>query len=141
MTRRVTALIMAVASVITAGCGAADDEPFTDCAIGELTGTWRIHYDETDGNCGPMPDETGIFDPSSEMPAECSVQAKAISADKCRADLSWTCPTTDGKGTQKWVMVVRQRAATKLTGTATVQLDHSSLGSCRSSYAVTATQL
>lgn len=48
--------ILILAISVLAACSSADDV-FTDCHIGELTGTWRTHYSETDGDCGPISDE------------------------------------------------------------------------------------
>jgi hypothetical protein len=129
-------------SALTAACGASDEEDsFTDCALGELTGTWRFRYAETDGNCGPLPDETAVFDPSAPLPAGCTRHSTAVAANKCRMDLAWECPTTDRAGTQAWVLVVHQKSHTKLEGTATVQVVHPTLGTCRSTYALTITKL
>lgn len=126
--------------VAIAACGAEDDK-FTDCHIGELTGTWRTHYTETDGNCGPISDETGIFDPNAPLPAGCTSQGSSVSANKCRGDIAVTCPTTDNNGTQAWVIVVTQTGPGSLKGTGTVQLNHATLGNCRSTYSMTLTKL
>jgi hypothetical protein len=124
-------LLLALAVI---GCGG--DEPFT-CALGNLTGTWRVHYVETDGNCGPVPDATVMMDSESG----CTVESQQVSADKCRKDSTVTCPTTDGLGTTTNVTVLTQVAADRIEGTTTVQLDHWTLGSCRSTYDVTVTRL
>jgi hypothetical protein len=125
-----------------AGCGGDDNPaPFSDCHIGELSGTWRTHYAETNGNCGAIADETGIFNPNAPPPAGVTIDAKQISSDKCRGDLAFTIATTDGQGSQSWVMVIHQTSATELQGTATLQLNHPTLGNCRSTYDVTVTQL
>lgn len=140
------ALRAAVAATVAAAmlaCGSSDgsgEEPYT-CAIGELVGTWRWHYDETDGTCGQIPDETGIFDPNAEPAPGCTIASSSVSDDKCRSDTAFTCPTTDNLGDQSWVMVVHHSGAGLLTGTATVQINHSTLGTCRSTYDVTVTEL
>jgi hypothetical protein len=133
--------MICAAALVAVACGGDDDESFRDCGLGQLRGTWRIRYTETDGNCGPISDETAVFDPDAPLPAGCTRQAQSVSADKCRMDLAWTCPTTDGAGKQAWVMVMLQRSHTRLEGTATVQLDHPSLGSCRSTYSLAITKL
>jgi hypothetical protein len=117
------------------GCGG--DEPFTDCALGELTGAWRIHYAETDGNCGSIQDATVMADTESG----CTVESQQVSADKCRKDSTVTCPTVDGLGTTTQVSVFQQVAADRIEGTTTIQLVHSTLGNCRSTYDVTVARL
>jgi hypothetical protein len=132
------ALAVTVLLLTAAACGSSDDDNFT-CVLGELTGTWRVHYDETNGSCGPLEDETGIF--GLEVPPGCDVQSRSISDDKCGADMAWACPTTDDLGTQQWVMVVEHTKQDRLSGTGTMQLVHPSLGTCRSTYAITITRL
>lgn len=126
----------------TFGCS-ADDDKFTDCHLGDGTvvGTWRTHYQETDGTCGPIPDETNIFDPNAAPQPGCTQSQAQVSADKCRVDLAWSCPTTDGNGTQSWVVVLTQTGPGTLKGTGTVQANHTSLGTCRSTYAMTLTKI
>jgi hypothetical protein len=128
--------------VFIAACGcssAGDQEDSFTCTIGSLTGTWRTHYEETNGNCGPIPDETNVFKPGPPDPA-CTVRTDKVSADRCRYDSDWTCPTTDKNGTQQWTVVMRQTAAGRLEGTGTVQLNHAT-GTCRSTYNMTVTKL
>lgn len=116
-------------------CG-SEDERF-DCALGELTGTWRAQYAETNGSCGPIENETWILDPGAELPSGCEVLHQAISDDRCRADMAWICPTVDNLGTQEWVTVLEHVRPTRIAGTGTVQLVHPSVGACRSTYAIT----
>jgi hypothetical protein len=124
------------------GCASDDgNSEFNDCAMGDLTGTWRAHYDEVNGNCGPIADETALFDPDADPGPGCIVNNSIISDDKCRADMDFSCPTTDDRGTQDWVMVMRHVGPGRLSGTATVQVNHPAVGTCRSTYNVTITQL
>jgi hypothetical protein len=118
--------------------GAPAPAPFT-CAIGELTGAWLVHYVETNGNCGPLNDET-VLAGVPQTSSGCTVQSQQISTDKCTLDIQATCPTTDGLGTQTWVDALHQVSSTKLTGTGTVQVNHPTLGICRSTYNITITQ-
>src|SRR5262245_55837616 len=96
-------------------CASDDDSapvPGKDfpCHIGELTGTWRITYEEKDGDCGPIQAETVSLDSSSPggTGGSCKFSTDIISDDKCRYDFDYVCPTTDGKGTVQWTGVTRQ---------------------------------
>src|SRR5216684_2038592 len=128
---------LAVVSVMAAiaGCGGSDH--FT-CAIGSLTGTWRVHYDQTNGNCGPINDETVIA--GSPAPANCTIMTNQVSADHCRVDSAFTCPTADSRGSQAWVVTFTQTSNTQLAGSGTVQVNHPTLGTCRSTYNLTMTK-
>jgi hypothetical protein len=128
-------LILAATVAVLASCGGEDFE----CAIGELTGTWRFSYDEQNGNCGPIADETAVFDPGA--PTGCDENYSEVSADSCRLDLDFECPLADGQGSQQWVMVVEQTADDRLDGTATVQVSHPTIGTCRSTYDIVAQRL
>jgi hypothetical protein len=119
--------------LVVLGCGS--EEPFT-CALGELTGTWRAHYVETNGNCGSIPDATVMANSESD----CTVESQQVSADKCRKDSTVTCPTTDGLGTSSQVSVMTQVAADRIEGTTTVQIVHLT-GTCRSTYDLTVSRL
>ena len=105
----------------------------------KLTGTWRWEYDETDGNCGPIADET-VNLASGGGGEGCTYASVMTSSDQCRQDADFTCPTLDGEGTQHWVMVTHHTDDGRLEATATVQLDHPS-GSCRSTYDITIDEL
>lgn len=119
-------------------CGGGDDEPLA-CNLGDLTGTWRVTYAQKDGNCGPLPAETvSLASPSA---AGCVEHSSSISSDRCRVEADETCPTGDGRGSQRWTVVLTQVEAARLTGSATVQGQHSTLGSCRSTYDITASRL
>src|SRR5688572_29357667 len=94
------ALVLAGA-ILFAACGGSTEDGFNNCALGELTGSWHFQYTEIDGTCGQIGDDTGVPDPEgSVLPTECTYSANDISADQCRWDLSWTCPTGDNAGTQ-----------------------------------------
>jgi len=123
-----------VAAVWLASCGGGSH----DCAIGSLTGTWRLTYAQTDGNCGPISAET--VQAGTPGSPSCSIASRQISPDKCRLDTSFTCPTTDNRGTQSWVAVLHQDSSTQLSGTGTVQVNHPA-GTCRSTYNLTMTKL
>jgi hypothetical protein len=145
--RRAAALVAfgLVVAPAFAGCSGAD-EPFRDCTMDRLTGTWRASYRETNGTCGAIPDETvnlsaASSGSSSSSGDACRTLAYGISPNKCRVEQSFTCPTNDDRGTQSWTMVLQQTSPTSITGTATVQLSHATLGSCRSTYAMTWTRL
>jgi hypothetical protein len=137
--------VFALVAAAAAGCSGAD-EPFRACSMGSLTGTWRISYRETNGDCGPIPDETvniaaASSGSTSSSGGGCRTLAYGISADKCRVEQSFTCPSNDNRGTQSWTIVIQQTGPTSVSGTATVQLTHSTLGACRSTYAMTWTRL
>lgn len=138
-------IIAALALAFIVGCGGTDSTT-TDptpigysCSIGSLTGTWRFHYTETNGNCGPISDETGILGVGSGS-SSCTTAYKRISADQCRMDAEFTCPTTDQQGTVSWVLVLEQVSNVQITGSGTVQGIHPA-GTCRSTYAITVTRL
>jgi hypothetical protein len=139
--RRFAALAVATATGVL-GCSGAN-EPFTACNLDSLSGTWRISYRETNGNCGAIPDETVNMSAagSGSATTTCRSQSYSISSNKCRIDQSFTCATTDGSGTQAWTVVSQQGSASSVSGTATVQVTHPTLGTCRSTYAVTWTRL
>lgn len=97
-----------------------------ECSIGELDGTWRWSYQETNGNCGSIPDETVQFVPGG-------ANQPGISADQCELDVAITGETTDGLGTQAWSIHLEQADEETLDGSGTVQVNHPS-GTCRSTY-------
>ncbi len=127
--------------LLASGCSSvAQPQDFT-CAVGKLAGTWRFHYVETSGSCGPIDDETGVFEPGTPSAPGCKINSQVISSDKCSVDTNFTCPTADGQATQAWTLALEQVAEDRLTGTGTVQLtNHPTLGSCRSTYTITVTR-
>lgn len=131
-------IVMTAATVLLLGCGGGEHEEFTDCALGQLTGTWRFHYVETNGDCGPIADETVMMSAATEPTG--SLAGAQISADRCRMDLAFTAATTDGQGTQTWTTVLFQTGPAHIGGTATVQINHP-MGVCRSTYDVNVTKL
>lgn len=105
------------------------------CAIGSLTGTWRVTYTEVDGTCGAIAAETVNFSATGSNGSDpCTYHAQKVSGDKCRLDFDYTCPTTDGKGSTRWTGVTKQTGTEKLESDATVQGTHPSAGTCRSTY-------
>lgn len=127
---------LAAASLLLVACS-SDDEPFKDCALGELTGTWRVTYDETNGSCGRLSDETVVLKPG-EASSACKYDSQAISADKCRIDLDFTCPLAP-QGSQRWIGALRHVAADRIEGSMTLQGTDGRLV-CRSTYDVTWTR-
>ncbi len=123
---------------LVAACSSSSQEHFT-CAVGQLTGTWRLSYQETNGNCGAIADETVVLSPGAAQAAStgCTFAAQEVSADKCSMAVDFTCPTADNAGTQHWVGSMHQVAANRLEGSYTVQLQHPQLGLCRSTYDTT----
>ncbi len=122
-----------------AACSGSDDAatPFV-CKLGELQGTWRIVYTESDGSCGKVPDEVAILGASSADGGTddgCTYRVNEIAADKCSGDLDFTCPTSNKTGTQHWIGTTKQTSETTLSGTMSLQVE---LGgnTCRSTYAV-----
>src|SRR5688500_9375198 len=89
------------------------------------------------GGC-PTSRRTVTAGPSRTRHSSSAEQATAaapntVSADRCEQTLDFTCSTTDGEGTQRWVMVLEQVGEDHIVGTGTVQLDHPQ-GTCRSTY-------
>ena len=127
-------------AVLVGACSSSTDgdAPSFQCALGELRGTWRLSYRETNGNCGPIADETVVLTGESSTPAACQQDAVLISEDKCRMDLDFTCPTANG-GSQKWAGGTKQVAADKLIGDMTAEA-RIGTASCRSTYEITWTR-
>lgn len=122
------------------GCSSSGAEPFYGpCTIGELTGTWRVHYTETDGTCGKLADETMVMSAASKTPqtSQCTYAASQVSQDKCRIDMDFTCPLTGIPGTQHWAGLYKQTGDGLLQGTFTAQASSPTAGTCRSTYSIT----
>jgi len=130
--RRLCAVIL-----LLGGCGS--DSGSTDCALGQLTGTWRVSYSQINGNCGSIPDET-VNTSAPGGGATCTIAVRTISPDKCHFESDFTCPTTDSAGIVHWVLVMDQVASDLIEGTGTAQLQHP-VGTCRSTYDLPMRQL
>jgi hypothetical protein len=123
------------------GCSSFDDT-FTDCNLGTVTGTWRIHYAETSGNCGPLADETVMYNGNvTPTSAECGAFSSTSSPDQCRMRGTSECPTADELGVQKWNWGLTQTAADQIEGSGTVQVSGTTDGDCESTYDVTITKM
>jgi len=135
-----TKLLCLALVLVLVACGSEEAQTETDppfaCALGELTGTWRVTYqEEAGGSCGPLAAETvNMGAPSG---GGCEYTANDLSPDLCRLDYDFTCPLSDGQGSQRWIGVTRHVAEGELRGTATLQGQHPEAGTCRSTYAVT----
>lgn len=118
------------------GCSSSTDGDGFKCAIGDLTGTWRVTYAETNGSCGRINDETVVFTPSKAGAgaAACTTAAADVAADKCSVQQDFTCPLSGVAGTQHWVGVVRQTGEGTLGGSLTLSVTGSL--ACRSTYDV-----
>ena len=125
-------MMMAAAVLISASPFISSCSDFSDCRIGELTGTWRMSYTERNGNCGDVADETVNFN-SLGGGGDCAVYAESISADQCVFETDFECPFDGGRGTQRWVLHLRQIGEGRISGTGTAQVQHVS-GVCRSTY-------
>ncbi len=137
-------MCVAIVLAVVVGCGGSDagsgggTDPGPTCSIGSLTGTWRLHYVQMDGTCGPIPDETGHVD--GTLSPTCTLTYRQVSADHCGLEMSFTCPTLDGQGTYTWVLAVHQASDTKLLGSGTVQVVDPAI-TCRGTYDLTVTKL
>lgn len=139
------AMMISMRSVLIAGlalfgCSSSHSTPpSVHCAQGELTGTWRLHYTEVDGTCGPIQDETvnltAVNTPGSpSSPSACTTASDQVSSDKCVRETDFTCPPADGEaGTVHWTLSTKQVSDTEIQGTGTVEIR---LGTryCRSTY-------
>lgn len=127
---------------VLVACASESSPPFTACKLGELTGTWRARYTETNGDCGPIPDETVVFSPGKQDPAAaaCTFLTNTTSADKCRADLDWRCPPAKGDGIVRWTGVLRHVGEGALSADLSLYIN-ASAGVCRSTYTITMTRL
>jgi hypothetical protein len=144
VTKNIAVLAAALTLIACGGSSSSDSSSNSalTCGLGtgSLTGTWRTHYTQTDGNCGAIPDETNMMG-SSSMPPGCTLAARNVSADNCHLSIDFTCPTSDNLGTQHWVVAYSQVSATEILATGTVQVSHATLGTCRSTYNVDITKL
>jgi hypothetical protein len=136
------AWVVGVGAIALAACSDDDDAPAFQCRMGELTGTWRVSYRETNGSCGPVSEETVVLESQTNQgaAAACTYGANKPSPDKCTLSLDYTCPLNGVQGTQQWIGQLRQTAANRLEGSFSVQVQGSP-GVCRSTYDVTWTQL
>jgi hypothetical protein len=114
------------------------EEQFEACAIGQLTGNWRFHYTQTQGNCGAIADQTGT-NPGAAPGDGCNVESSAISKDKCSVTQRFTCNLKDNLGTQAWVLTLRQVATDRIQGSGSLQINYPT-GVCRSAYAIEISQ-
>jgi hypothetical protein len=127
--------------LVASGCNTVPNDENFDCAVGKLSDTWSFHYDETSGTCGPISDETGVFEPGTPSAPGCKIASQMVASDKCKVDTTFTCPTADGQAVQNWTLTLNQVGEDRLTGTGTVQVNHPTLGNCRSTYSITVTRL
>jgi hypothetical protein len=161
LARRLLYALALMAALLIAACSSGDNdtqspapaptappEPFT-CALGMLTGSWRVVYTETSGTCGRVADEVATV-PSPPPPGAdagapasngCTFAAATISEDKCSIDTDFTCPIAGTpNATQRWNGTLRQTGAQVLAGTWGLQVT-GPLGTCRSVYSVRWTRL
>lgn len=130
---------LSIVAVLAACSSSSDgDAPPAACKLGELDGTWRVTYAETDGTCGDIADETAVLSPgaAADAQSQCTYNAQNVSADKCRIDLDFTCPFPNGVGSQRWTGSLRHVADAKIAGSMTVQATDGRQA-CRSTYDVT----
>ena len=114
------------------------DGGYADCSSDPLEGTWRTTYSEQSGSCGAIEDETVSMSTGQNDPqrAACTTHSSRRSPDGCTVELDETCPTTDGRGSQRWTIIMNRTSRTRFAGSGTVQVDHP-LGLCRSTYGLT----
>lgn len=128
---------LATCVVMIGACSSSGDGGSTsfECQLGTgaLTGAWLVHFTEKNGNCGPIADSLNIVD--GDPDPSCTIKYKTYSADHCKVDQDFTCPTKDGLGTQRWVTALTQVAKDRVSGLATVTGQHPS-GNCESMYQV-----
>lgn len=86
--KRLTMLALAVI-----GCAGEDDAGVpTECDRDDRRGTYLVQYTQTDGDCGPLPDELIILPPSADNPAvtDCEFDER-WSKGNCRVDTEASC--------------------------------------------------
>jgi hypothetical protein len=118
-----------------------EPESFKDCHFGELSGSWRIEYEDLQpgaGCDGDIPAQTGLLDEDSLGPG-CQIDRSNVSPDKCQLDIQARCPTSDGLGTQSWIVRIRHVAVDQLQGTGQLAINYPS-GACQDTYAIKATK-
>lgn len=118
-----------------------EPESFKDCHFGELSGTWRIEYQDLQpaaGCDGEIPAQTGLLDEDSLAPG-CQIDRSTVSPDKCQLDMDARCPTIDGLGMQTWRLRIRHVAEGELNGTGALAINYPT-GACQDTYAIKATK-
>ncbi len=129
-------LLIILLAALSTGC----EEEFTDCQLGLLRGTWRIQFQEVDGNCGAIADDTIVLNPEAEPSPNCTFHSDMISADRCRSDTDFTCEEVNDLGevtlSQRWTGVLEHVDIDTLSGTVTIRSETFG-GSCQSTYNVT----
>lgn len=130
-----------VGCVLAMGC-TTTTETF-ECRMGQLTGVWRIHYAEVNGDCGAIQDEQVALgsEATAKDAAKCVMHTNVIAPDKCSVEQDFTCPTSDKAGESRMIGKMRQTGEGSASGTYTLRVDHKTLGTCRSTYDVTWTKL
>ncbi len=134
-----------IAGMLLGACGGEDQTPvpIEECQLGELTGAWRVTYEETDGTCGPIPDATVIMGNGVENgvePEGCEIYSATRDADSCRSFVDFECVMSDGSAV-RWVIVQTQVSSDRVIGTGTGTVNHPEAGFCQSTYDITLTQL
>lgn len=129
------ATLCLLACGLAVGCGSDVGDDFT-CAFGELTGVWRFSYVETDGTCGPISDETAVFDPGADLEDGCVEHYAEVSANLCRIEFDIECAVTQN-GTIRQIGVWEHVAPEEIFGTITMTGDIPEDDFyCRSTYSV-----
>ncbi|HEY6557543.1 MAG TPA: hypothetical protein VI072_09730 [Polyangiaceae bacterium] len=137
-------LCAALGALLVNGCtleATEEPESFKDCHFGELSGTWRIEYQDQrppGQGCGQIPTQTGLLDEDSLGPG-CQIDQSNVSPDKCQLDMQARCPTSDQLGTQTWIVRIRHVAVDELQGTGQLAINYPT-GACQSTYAIKATK-
>jgi hypothetical protein len=134
----------ALGSLLLCSCtleATEEPESFKDCHFGELSGTWRIEYQDQrppGQGCGQIPAQTGLLDEDSLGPG-CQIDSSNVSPDKCQLDMDARCPTSDGLGTQTWRVRIRHVAENELNGSGALAINYPT-GACQSTYLIKATK-
>lgn len=136
--------------VAVVGCaGATDDGPEVDgaeesaepitCDRDDREGTYLVEYDETDGNCGPVPDglvRLGETDPVPDPDVMCTATADdRWSRRECRVESSFDC-LIDGRVYSYVAVLDSNEDASVLSGPMSITVDDV----CTSTYDVTWTR-
>ena len=151
-------------SVMGSGCstydtpgGEPETEPDPDPEIAKsvidapacdpFSGVYRISYAKQSGDCADLPDQLARFSEGSNtsvLSKKCS-GAIEMSEDGCDRTEDTTCPVEDDQGVTigqaSLTTTLTQASASKLEGTATINLTRLDGDGCTASYAVSGTKI
>jgi hypothetical protein len=144
MDRTMRNLVLIGAVVLGCSASGGDDSSFT-CSLDDRNGTYLIHLEEKDGNCGEAPDQLGRLESASALAEGCELDSPDVASDdECKLERSYTCvapAVADGFEVSYVAVTTQQNAGAGLiTGTMslTIRDAESWLVECSSTYSLRA---